>query len=274
LRKKCNKKLGQVCETFNVSCTCPNFLLFLLALFFIQPATTFSSPLKKIVIDAGHGGKDSGAFSRSGTKEKNINLYIALELAKALERQGKYDILLTRKDDRFIPLHDRSHFANEMGADLFVSIHCNAARRRGEGGFEIYFLSEKATDHLAEDTADFENAVHAFEEGNPHEKEKLMGLLSSMARNAYMNESSLLCHAINETVQRELSMRSRGVKQANFHVLHGVQMPSVLVETAFITNRVDEKKLRSKKFRSGMVKAIIQGIENYENRLVLLQTAP
>lgn len=256
------------------------FYLFVGLLFFHPyrlPAQDESSPsshIKKIVIDAGHGGKDSGAFSRSGTKEKNINLYISLELAKALENQGKYEVLLTRKDDRFIPLHDRSHFANEMGADLFVSIHCNAARRRSEGGFEIYFLSEKATDPHAEDTADLENASLAYEDGDPHEKEKLMGLLSSMARNVYMNESSLLCNAINETVQRELSMRSRGVKQANFHVLHGAEMPSVLVETAFITNRADEKRLKSKKFRSGMVKAIIQGIKNYENRLAQLQSAP
>lgn len=230
-----------------------------------------SLPLKKIVIDAGHGGKDTGAYNRKyGTKEKNINLAIALELSQALEKKGKYEVYLTRKEDRFIPLHGRSSFANGIGADLFISIHCNAGRRK-EDGFEIYFLSEKATDPDAEDLAELENASHAFEEKDSHGDEKLMGLLSSMARNEYINESSLLCHTIEEAVKKELSLSSRGVKQANFHVLHGVQMPSVLVETAFITNRKDEKKLRSKSFRSNMVKAIVLGIENYENRVSSLQ---
>ncbi|MBI1979322.1 MAG: N-acetylmuramoyl-L-alanine amidase [Elusimicrobia bacterium] len=226
---------------------------------------------KRIVIDAGHGGQDPGAIGKKGTKEKDINLLIALELARVLRIEGEYEIVLTRSDDTFIPLTERSWIANEKKADLFISIHCNAAMRRKEGGFEIYFLSENASDPHAEHAAEFENSVIRMEGPPTAKSRKIQELLFSMARNEFINESSLLCHTINETIQKRVGVRSRGVKQANFHVLHGAQMPSVLIETGFLTNSLEEQKLRERKFRSAVVDAIFSGIQNYEHQLALLQ---
>jgi N-acetylmuramoyl-L-alanine amidase len=229
------------------------------------------SRIKRIVVDAGHGGKDPGAVGRLGTKEKDINLLIALELARILRIEGGYEVLLTRTDDTFVSLIDRSLFSNNARADLFISIHCNASVRKREGGFEIYFLAEDASDAHAEATAELENAVIELE-GPPSERnKKAQEVLSSMARTEFINESSLLCSTIDRAVTKGVSIQNRGVKQADFHVLHGVQMPSVLVETAFITASQDEQKLRRRRYRTAMVDAILTGIQNYENQLALLK---
>ena len=108
--------------------------------------TMAGKPKRRIVIDAGHGGKDSGAVGRRGTYEKDINLAAALELAKLLRQEEAFDVLLTRTDDTFVPLGDRSRMANEFNADLFISLHCNASTNKRESGFEVYFLSEQASD--------------------------------------------------------------------------------------------------------------------------------
>lgn len=229
------------------------------------------SAIKTIVVDAGHGGKDPGAIGRGGTKEKDINLLIALELARILEIEGGYDVLLTRTDDTFVPLVDRSLFANEKKADLFISIHCNASVRRKEGGFEIYYLAEESSDPHAEETEHLENAVIALEDPKSPKKKKLQDLLFSMAQTEFINESSLLSNAVNRSVKKRVNIESRGVKQANFHVLHGVNMPSVLVESGFMTYQAEEQKLRSRKFRSSLVDAILTGVQNYEKELAKLQ---
>ncbi len=227
--------------------------------------------VKTIVVDAGHGGKDPGAFGRGGTKEKDINLLIALELARILKIEGGYKVLLTRSDDTFVPLIDRSVFANEAKADLFISIHCNASIRRTEGGFEIYYLAEEASDEHAEEAEKLENAVISLEGPLSPKKKRLQDLLFSMAQTEFINESSLLSHAINRSVKKRVAIQSRGVKQANFHVLHGVNMPSVLVENGFVTHQPEEKKLRSRKWRSSMVDAILTGVQNYEKELSKLE---
>lgn len=240
------------------------------------PAPRSLQPIRKIVVDAGHGGHDSGAKGPRGTKEKEINLLLALELAEILSREG-YEVMLTRSDDTFIPLHERTLFANQNKADLFISIHCNAMRkRRGvragtKSGFEIYFLSDKASDNHAEAAAEFENAVIDLEGPPTPQKQKLQKLLFSMARTEFINESSLLCHKIARAVEKRVPIENRGVKQANFHVLHGAQMPSVLVEAAFIDFPREEKKLQTKKFRSAIVEAIFAGVQDYEKHLDLLR---
>ncbi len=226
--------------------------------------------VKRIVVDAGHGGKDPGAFGKGGTKEKDINLLIALELARILKIEGGYDVKLTRTDDTFVPLVDRSLFANDAKADLFISIHCNASIRRKEGGFEIYYLAEEASDPHAEEAEHLENAVINLEEPLSPKKKRLQDLLFSMLQTEFINESSLLSHAINRTVKKRVAIQSRGVKQANFHVLHGVNMPSVLVECAFVTHQPEEAKLRSRKWRSSIVDAILTGVQNYEKELAKL----
>ncbi|OGR81229.1 MAG: hypothetical protein A3I11_06575 [Elusimicrobia bacterium RIFCSPLOWO2_02_FULL_39_32] len=224
------------------------------------------SKIKRIVIDAGHGGKDPGAIGKNGTKEKELNLLIALELERLLRIEGGYETYLTRTNDDFISLVDRSSFANQKKADLFISIHCNASMKRAEGGFEIYFLSENASDPHAESLADFENSVIELEGKKANQNHHLKEILSSMAQNEFINESSHLCQLIDKAVRKRVKIKSRGVKQANFHVLHGVGMPSILVENAFVTNLQEEKKLRERKFRSSLVDSIFSGVQNFARR--------
>jgi len=226
--------------------------------------------MSKIVIDAGHGGEDPGAIGRLGTKEKDINLRIALKLARALRIEGGYQVALTRSEDIFIPLVDRSLFANKQNADLFISIHCNASLKKNRGGFEIYFLAENASDAHARATAEFENVAIQLKTPAASKKKELQELLFSMVRNEFINESSLLCHMIERSVKKRVQIESRGVKQANFHVLHGVAMPSVLIETAFITYPAEEKKLRKRRFRSALVDAILTGVQGYQRQVKLL----
>lgn len=229
-----------------------------------------NTTVKKIVVDAGHGAKDPGAFGKRGTKEKEINLLIALELARALRIEG-YEVVLTRTDDTFIPLHDRSDFANNEKADLFISIHCNASMHRKKQGFEVYYLADDASDPHGEETEELENSVIELETKKSEEQIKLQDLLFSMAKNEFLNESSLLCHAISKEVGKKTKNQNRAVMQANFHVLHGVQMPSILIENGYITHSEEEKKLRDKKFRSTMVEAFVAGIQNYEKQIELLK---
>lgn len=221
---------------------------------------------KIIVVDAGHGGEDPGAIGPNGTKEKDVNLSIAHELAAIFKGDDDFEVILTRKDDTFIPLVERTNTANENNADLFVSIHCNANFNRNAGGFEIYFLSEKATDAQSAATATLENSVVELE-GKPTKKRAvLQEMLWSMMINEYINESSELCSFIAGETPGRLKIANRGVKQANFYVLRGARMPSVLVESAFISNYSEESRLSSKKFQTAVADSIYEGIKKYYAR--------
>ena len=219
-----------------------------------------------IVVDAGHGGEDPGAIGPNGTKEKDVNLSIAHELAAIFKGDDDFEVILTRKDDTFIPLVERTNTANENNAALFVSIHCNANFNRNAGGFEIYFLSEKATDAQSAATATLENSVVELE-GKPTKKRAvLQEMLWSMMINEYINESSELCSFIAGETPGRLKIANRGVKQANFYVLRGARMPSVLVESAFISNYSEESRLSSKKFQTAVADSIYEGIKKYYAR--------
>ncbi|MDO8734790.1 MAG: N-acetylmuramoyl-L-alanine amidase [Elusimicrobiota bacterium] len=221
----------------------------------------------KIVVDAGHGGEDPGAIGQKGTKEKDINLIIAQRLKDILKKNG-YEVFLTRADDTFIPLADRTRLANKVMADLFVSIHCNASISADTRGFEIYFLSEKATDRAAEAVANMENSVIALEKSSLSGKRDIEKLLLSMAVTEFMNESSSVCGLINQEICKNFSnLDSRGVKQANFYVLRGATMPAVLVEVGFLSNAKEEKLLNQKKFQKKITENIFNGIKEYEKRL-------
>lgn len=219
---------------------------------------------KTIVIDPGHGGEDPGAIGKYGNKEKEINLAIAKLLKQKLEDEG-FTVYLTREEDIFIPLVKRTEFANSKNADLFISIHCNATENpltTTDHGFEIYFLSEKATDPTAVATEKLENEVVRFEK-QTEEITKLQKILWSMIVNEFINESSKLCSLIgNETVQRT-KQYYRGVKQAGFYVLRGAQMPAVLVEVGFISNPQEELKLTRKDFQELIADGICAGIKKY-----------
>lgn len=223
--------------------------------------------IKTIVIDPGHGGKDPGAVGPDGTKEKDLVLDVAKRLAKMIRKKLHIKVILTRYDDTFIPLAVRTQIANEKNADLFISIHVNASLSPKTKGFEIYFLSEKASDKEAEAVANMENSVIAMEDPSPKLNE-LMTILWSMTLNKFMNNSSLLCSLISREVSlMHLGIENRGVKQAAFHVLRGTKMPAVLVELGFLSNKGEERKLKSRNFRKKMTEAIYKGIFRYKKQL-------
>jgi len=222
-----------------------------------------SNEKKTIVIDPGHGGQDPGAIGAGGTNEKDIVLAIAHELKKILDEDGGYRTVLTRSDDRFIPLGTRAEIANKVHADLFISIHCNANINRSVDGFEIYFLSEKATDPDALATENLENSVIELEGKNTKEKSALQKMFWSMTLNEYINDSAELSSFIAAETPKRLKIQNRGVKQAGFYVLRGAEMPAVLVESAFISNYSQEAKLRTRAFQILVADSIYEGLTRF-----------
>lgn len=243
----------------------------------LDAATLTLSPLRTIVIDAGHGGKDVGAVGPHGTYEKDVNLQVARGLADLLNAEGRFRVILTRADDRFLTLQERSSIANKAKADLFISVHCNAGLNAASNGFEIYFLSEKATDDEAAAVARRENAVIELEGLGGKARGKVEELLWALARNEHINESSTVAAHIARQADKRLGSLNRGVKQAGFYVLRGTAMPAVLVESAFITNPKEEGLLRSARYRQRIVDAVYAGLLDYEKRKIqarLTHTAP
>lgn len=231
------------------------------------PPVRAEAPKRKrlIVIDPGHGGKDPGASSPRGTREKDVNLAAALELARVLRERGDFDVLLTREEDVFLPLSERSELANSRNADLFVSLHCNAARSKGEHGFEVYSVSETATDPAAEALAAKENAVLELEGKDPQGEMAKMILLA-MTKTEMLNESVALSALSAKAIGKRVDIAARGAKQAAFYVLRGTHAPAILVEMAFVSNPKDEAKLTSRRFRRAMAEGVAAGIADYAKR--------
>jgi N-acetylmuramoyl-L-alanine amidase len=223
-----------------------------------------------IVIDPGHGGIDPGAVGKKGLYEKDVNLGIAKELKKFISDSLKIKILLTREKDIYLSLNERTNIANRNSADLFVSIHCNASKKKTSKakGFETFFLSEAKTDE-ARAAAALENAALRFDGIEPTDEVSL--ILYDLAQSAYLEESNLFAEFIQASAEKYLSIPSRGVSQAGFYVLRGAFMPSVLIESAFISDLQEEKLLRQKSFRKKLAYCIFKGIKNfiedYERRL-------
>ncbi len=217
---------------------------------------------KKVVIDAGHGGRDPGGRRVSGMKEKDINLAVAKELRKLLEKEGFFEVLMVRTSDVFVPLAARSEFANRHNADVFISLHANATRRSTEHGFEIYFMSENASDPMAAEVADYENSVLELEDESQRPDAAAM-LLHSLARNEYLNEGSQLAAFVAREFEKHTPFKNRGVKQAAFYVLRGTYAPGILVEMGFMTNPRDQKNLSSPAVHAKMARAIYSGLGKY-----------
>lgn len=220
---------------------------------------------RRVVIDAGHGGKDGGATGRRGTLEKDINLLAARELAGLLKEEEAFEVLLTRSNDSFVPLDERARLANDFGADLFISLHANASRSPRDSGFEVYFLSERASDPEAERLAQVENSVLELEgKSAPDDQAKL--LLREMTKTENINAASELAGLIARALSRRVSLQNRGVKQAAFYVLRGTHAPAVLFEMAYLTNRKDETMIESRKFRRKLVEGLYAGVLDYAKR--------
>ena len=217
--------------------------------------------VKRIVIDPGHGGKDPGCNARGGVKEKNIVLSIARILKKKIKEEIGCEVFLTRNRDVFLPLERRTAIANMKKADLFISLHVNAHRNRKISGLETYFLN-MATDERSVMVAARENATS---EKNISD---LQTILNDLMLNTKIAESSRLAHNVQKGMvsrvrKKYTRAKSLGVKQAPFYVLIGAQMPSVLVETGFLTNRTERKRLLSKKYQESVAEGICAGIKTY-----------
>lgn len=220
-----------------------------------------SSDKKIIVIDPGHGGKDSGGVSKGGFCEKEVNLSIAKLVADCLKKHKNIEVVLTRAKDIFVELHKRSQYANEGKADMFVSVHANSHRDSEQNGFEVFVMSENASDPWAAEVAKLENSVRQYEEDKLVTSADI--LLHSLARNEYINDSLLLAGIITKNVITSVPLKNRKVKKADFYVLRGTYAPSVLIETGFITNKRDRKILSGSAYRKKIADAVYKAILSF-----------
>lgn len=223
-------------------------------------ASVFGLKIRRIVIDAGHGGKDPGA-SYYGLKEKDIVLDIALELEKLFKQNTNLEVHLTRRTDVFIPLEERTAIANRLKADIFVSVHVNASRNKNSSGLETFVLNV-TKDQTALEVAAAENMA------TEKSMSDLQGILKDIMLNSKLEESLLLAAKAQESLTRSVygtanHRNNRGVKQAPFYVLVGAKMPSILVEAGFVSNREEANLLKSTAHRKKIAYGIFQGLQNY-----------
>jgi N-acetylmuramoyl-L-alanine amidase len=232
---------------------------------------TLGLKVGRIVIDPGHGGHDTGTIGPSGLQEKDLVLDIALKLKALVEEKLGSEVLLTREDDTFIPLEERTTMANHSQADLFLSIHANSSRSRRVSGVETFFL-DFASSSEAEEIAARENSSAQktiFE---------LQDLVQKIALKEKIDESRELAQIVQKSVTSQLQKThsqtlDRGVKQAPFIVLIGANMPSILSEVSFVSNPSDEKLLKSSSYRQKLAEALCRGIEAYAEALGGIKTA-
>ena len=219
--------------------------------------------LPLIVIDAGHGGNDLGAKGYRGIQEKNVNLAIALRLKDVLTSRYKYRVILTRGDDTFIPLPGRGKIANDNNADVFVSVHANAAPRRAAHGIETYYLGQGHSEE-AKATAARENGklVKSVKDDETQE------ILASMISTTKINKSSRLAGNIQNQLYQSMrkkysGVKNLGVKEGPFFVLHDTNMASVLVEVGFVTNLREESRLKQSSYLDRLASSIAKGVSKF-----------
>lgn len=225
-------------------------------------ATKFKpGKIRRIVVDPGHGGHDPGAMNPDGTREKDVVLGIGLKLAKKIREELGIDVVMTRSTDVFIPLEERTAIANKVNADLFVSIHANASLNRSTTGIETYYLNLAKTAKAAQ--------VAARENNTSLEKVSLLqATLFDLMANYKLNDSARLADDVQKAVckmvaKQYIGVKNLGVKQGPFYVLVGATMPSILVETAFISNENEAGRLKDPEYQETTAAGIIEGIKGY-----------
>ena len=242
----------------------------------LQTANNMGAPtavpngLRKVVLDPGHGGKDPGASGPGGIAEKEIVLSIAKKLAVKLKTEMGTEVVLTRKEDRFVPLEDRTLLANSEDADLFISLHVNASPNADARGIETYYL-DNTTDEAAIRLAARENATSRKNISD------LQFILSDMMQNMKLEDSITLAHRLQTALVSGMSkfmgdVKDLGVKKALFHVLVGARMPSVLVEMFFITNKNESRAMADANYQDAMVDALFEGIQKYAQSNLMAKT--
>ena len=236
------------------------------------PESKLLNNIRNVVIDPGHGGKDPGAIGPRGLKEKDINLSVGKKLGKILEKKHGINIIYTRTNDKFVSLDKRTQLANSKNADMFISIHTNASKRRGARGIETYFLNWTDEDQAMK--------VAARENGIPLWKMKkqqggMQMILQDLARSNKKEESMKLAYSVQNAMVNSLKKDYRriedlGVKFALFYVLVGAEMPSILVEISFVSNREEERRLANNQYRDKVAEAIAKGVKAYISESTLI----
>jgi N-acetylmuramoyl-L-alanine amidase len=221
-------------------------------------AGVFGLKVKRVVIDAGHGGKDPGA-SYYNLFEKDITLDIALELKKLFTTQTDLEVILTRDRDIFIPLEERTAIANKRKADIFVSVHINASRNRNTTGVETYVLNV-TKDKSALEVAAFEN------QATEKSLSDLQSILKDIMLNSKLEESKMLAKFVQDNLAAHMGAISLGVKQAPFYVLVGATMPAILVEADFLSSKSVANKYKNIAYRKKVAKGIFDGVLKYINK--------
>lgn len=227
----------------------------------------------RVTLDPGHGGKDPGAHGPRGTREKEVVLEVGRRIARRLAEEEGIRATLTRDDDTFIPLAERSRMAVEDSADLFVSIHANANRSRRPRGFETYFLSPARTEESRQVAMRENSAVEYETEAQRPDVSDINYIWAANDQSLNVVESSYVAGRVQNELRGRVSAPDRGVKQAGFYVLMGASgvMPAVLVETGFLSNPVEERFLSSRdgqeKIAAAVADAIVTYFRNREQRL-------
>ncbi len=217
--------------------------------------------VRRVVIDAGHGGHDTGTVGPGGTAEKNVALAVALRLGRVLTDEG-LEVVFTREDDHFVRLEDRARLANEAHGDLFISVHCNSGAETSWRGVETYSLN-LTSDRYAIRLAARENTSSAKTMSD------LQFILADLATRAHTDESSRLAERVQHSLVSRLSAKypksskDRGRKEALFYVLLGAKMPAILVETGFLSNPEDEKRLAAPGYEDDLARAIAAGVQDF-----------
>jgi N-acetylmuramoyl-L-alanine amidase len=226
-----------------------------------QPRKALISKIRRIVVDPGHGGHDPGAIGPNGIQEKDIVLAIGLKLKDLLQDDLGLDVVMTRSTDVFIPLEERTAIANKVGADLFLSVHANAAGNRSASGIETYYLNLAKTEKAAQ--------LAAKENGTSLEKVSvLQAILFDLMANYKLNDSAHLADEVQKSLHKKIrtsynDVKNLGVKQGPFYVLVGASMPSILVETAFLSNSVEESRLKEPAYQDLTAEGVLEGVRNY-----------
>ena len=223
------------------------------------------SKIRRIVIDPGHGGHDPGAIGPTGLKEKDVVLAIALKLRELLKDQLGLDVVMTRSTDVFIPLEERTAIANKVNADLFLSVHANAAANHNAAGIETYYLNLAKNEKTAQ--------LAAKENGTSLEKVSvLQAILFDLMANYKLNDSAHLAEEVQKALHKKIrrqhaDVKNLGVKQGPFYVLVGATMPSILVESAFVSNPQEEARLRDPAYLEMTAEGILDGVRGYISSL-------
>ncbi|MBD3403965.1 hypothetical protein GF420_13825 [candidate division GN15 bacterium] len=244
-----------------------------------KPVVGPDEKIDVIVIDPGHGGRDYGAVGQSGTKEKDVVLDISRELAKKIRKDKQFKVILTRDRDEYVSLDKRAKIANDAGADLFISIHANASPKRHVRGWNVFFLAPAKNDS-ARAVEQFENSFFLRELAEAENQDQdtetftpgidpVSDILNQMIMTEFQVESHDLAMMVDREFRRRLKHPARGVDQAGFFVLNKVFTPSVLVESAFISNKTEEKMLRRSDFQRDVAESIYQAIKRFKAKYEL-----